>query len=218
MATRITFNAFRVGPGASQDTSRQTGSTAGNVRNSPEDPQTNCGSRHSKTGGAMKLILLVALAAGISAQSNQKPESQTECPMHAAHTQMNERGEKGMGFSQTATTHHFLLKPNGGVIQVEANDSANATNRNEVRMHLGHIAKAFQNGDFDIPMFVHDTVPPGVPDMKRLRKDIQYSFEETPNGGRVVISSASKEAVEAIHRFLRFQIEEHKTGDPVDVR
>jgi len=166
----------------------------------------------------MKLILLVALAAGISAQSNQKPESQTECPMHAAHTQMNERGEKGMGFSQTATTHHFLLKPNGGVIQVEANDSANATNRNEVRMHLGHIAKAFQNGDFDIPMFVHDTVPPGVPDMKRLRKDIQYSFEETPNGGRVVISSASKEAVEAIHRFLRFQIEEHKTGDPVDVR
>jgi hypothetical protein len=54
--------------------------------------------------------------------------------------------------------------------------------------------------------------------MKRLRKDIQYSFAETPNGGRVVISSANKEALEAIHRFLRFQIEEHKTGDPMDVR
>jgi len=164
----------------------------------------------------MKLILLIALAVGFSAQSSQKPESQTECPMHAAHTQMNERGEKGMGFSQTATTHHFLLNSNGGVIQVEANDSADATNRNEIRAHLGHIAKAFQSGDFDIPMFVHDTVPPGVPEMKRLRKNIQYSFEETPNGGRVVISSANKEAREAIHRFLRFQIEEHKTGDPTD--
>jgi hypothetical protein len=54
--------------------------------------------------------------------------------------------------------------------------------------------------------------------MKRLRKNIQYAFEETPDGGRVVISSANKEAVEAIHRFLRFQIEEHKTGDPLDVR
>jgi len=54
--------------------------------------------------------------------------------------------------------------------------------------------------------------------MKRLRNDIEYSFEETPNGGRVVISSANKEAIEAIHRFLRFQIEEHKTGDPVDAR
>lgn len=163
----------------------------------------------------MKLILLIALATGISAQSNQKPKTQTECPMHAAHTQMNERSEKGMGFSQTATTHHFLLNANGGVIQVEAKDSADATNRNEIRMHLRHIAKAFQNGDFDIPMFVHDTVPPGVPEMKRLQKNIEYSFEETLNGGRVVISSANKEALEAIHRFLRFQIEEHKTGDPV---
>jgi hypothetical protein len=165
----------------------------------------------------MRLILLIALATGISAQSNQKPEKQTECPMHAAHTQMSERGEKGMGFSQTATTHHFLLNANGGVIQVEAKDSADATNRNEIRMHLRHVAKAFQNGDFDIPMFVHDTVPPGVPEMKRLQNNIQYSFEETPNGGRVVIFSANREALEAIHRFLRFQVEEHKTGDPMGV-
>ena len=166
----------------------------------------------------MKLILLIALTLGVFGQPNQKPESQKESPMHATHTQMNERGEKGMGFSQTATTHHFLLNSNGGVIQVEAKDSADSTNRNQISMHLGHIAKAFQSGDFDIPMFVHDTVPPGVPEMKRLRKDIQYSFAETPNGGRVVISSANKEALEAIHRFLRFQIEEHKTGDPMDVR
>jgi hypothetical protein len=166
----------------------------------------------------MKLILPIALTLGVFGQSSQKPESPTECPMKATHTQMNERGEKGMGFSQTATTHHFLLNSNGGVIQVEAKDSADSTNRNQIRMHLGHIAKAFQSGDFDIPMFVHDTVPPGVPEMKRLRKDIQYSFVETTNGGRVVISSTNKEALEAIHRFLRFQIEEHKTGDPMDVR
>jgi hypothetical protein len=166
----------------------------------------------------MKLILLIALTAGVCAQSNQKPEPQTACPMHAAHAQMNGRGEKGMGFSQIATTHHFFLNSDGGVIQVEASDSADAANRNEIRMHLGHIAKAFQSGDFDIPMFVHDTVPPGVREMKRLRKNIQYSFEETPNGGRVIIFSANKEALEAIHRFLRFQIEEHKTGDQMEVR
>jgi len=53
----------------------------------------------------MKLILLIALTLGVFGQPNQKPESQKECPMHATHTQMNERGEKGMGFSQTATTH-----------------------------------------------------------------------------------------------------------------
>lgn len=166
----------------------------------------------------MRLILLIALAAGISSPSSgQKPEPKTECPMHAAHTQMNERGEEGMGFSQTATTHHFFLSATGGSIQVEANNASDAANRDDIRMHLGHIAHAFQNGDFDIPMFVHDTVPPGVPEMKRLQKQIRYSFEETPTGGRVVITSTDKDALKAIHRFLRFQIEEHKTGDPAEV-
>jgi hypothetical protein len=162
----------------------------------------------------MKLILLLALSIAFQSTQNPKPE---ECPMHAAHTQMNERGEKGMGFSQTATTHHFYLNESGGIIQVEANDSTDVTNRDDIRMHLRHIADAFQIGDFDIPMFVHDTVPPGVPEMKRLQKHIRYVFGETPNGGRVVISSTDKPALNAIHRFLRFQIEEHKTGDPVEV-
>jgi hypothetical protein len=45
----------------------------------------------------------------------------------------------------------------------------------------------------------------------------RYVFEETPNGGRVVISSTDKHALNAIHCFLRFQIEEYKTGDPVEV-
>jgi hypothetical protein len=123
-----------------------------------------------------------------------------------------------MGFSQTATTHHFLLKDDGGVIQVEANRADDATNRDNIRMHLAHIAQLFTNGDFDIPMFVHDTVPPGVPEMKRLREKIRYSFDETPSGGRVVIATADQEALAAIHRFLRFQIEEHKTADPTAVR
>ena len=101
------------------------------------------------------------------------------------------------------------------VIQVQANDPADTTSRNNIRMHLAHITQAFQNGDFDIPMFVHDTVPPGVPEMKKLRTSIHYSYEETPNGGRVVISSPDKESVAAIHKFLRFQIQKHKTGDPL---
>jgi hypothetical protein len=161
----------------------------------------------------MKLILAMALSV-IASQSNQN----TPTHEHTAHSHRNDRGEQGMGFSQTATTHHFILKSDGGAIQVEANDPADTANRNHIRMHLGHITKAFQNGDFDIPMFVHDTIPPGVPEMKRLQKKIRYSYEETPSGGRVVISSTNKDAVEAIHQFLRFQIEEHKTGDPIDVR
>ena len=166
------------------------------------------------------LAISVALATAQQSSNEPKPkpqDSEAVCPMHDAHSRMNERGEKGMGFSQTATTHHFLLKADGGVIQVESNSGTDATNRDNIRMHLTHIAQAFASGDFDIPMFVHDTVPPGVPEMKRLREKIRYSFEETPTGGRVVIATADKESLIAIHKFLRFQIDEHKTGDPTVV-
>lgn len=140
------------------------------------------------------------------------------CPiMHQSDSDLNHRGEQGMGFSQTATTHHFLLKPDGGVIQVEVKESSGADQLAYVRMHLYHIAAAFQQGDFDIPMFVHDTIPPGEPEMKALRNQIRYTLEETKIGGRVVIASTNKNAVAAIHQFLIFQIQEHKTGDPLQV-
>ena len=130
---------------------------------------------------------------------------------------MNARGEQGMGFSQTTTTHHFLLKSDGGAIQVEANDPADAASRAQIQMHLAHIAKQFASGDFDIPMFVHDTIPPGVLDMKRLRDKITYKFEETPAGARVVITTAEPQALAAVQQFLRFQIAEHKTADSTAV-
>jgi hypothetical protein len=167
--------------------------------------------------------LLAVFARCAPAQQNssdskaEKKVPEAACPMHDAHSEMNKRGEKAMGFSQTATTHHFFLKPDGGLIQVEANDPADTAARDEIRLHLNHIAQSFQNGDFDIPMFVHDTVPPGVPEMKRRQKNICYSFQETPNGGRILITSSDKHAIEAIHQFLIFQIDEHKTGDPEDV-
>lgn len=154
-------------------------------------------------------------AAGQQSQQSQKPDSMSTCPMHDSHSEMNKRGEQAMGFSQTETIHHFFLTPSGGVIQVEANRADDTSNRDNIRMHLTHIAKAFAAGNFDIPMFVHDTVPPGVPEMKRLRDKIQYTFEPTPKGGRVLISSTDKNAVTAIQKFLRFQIGEHRTSDPM---
>ncbi|HET9400470.1 MAG TPA: hypothetical protein VFO34_05925 [Candidatus Acidoferrales bacterium] len=172
----------------------------------------------------LSIPLLAANAQQPSSPQSQQSGSMADCPMHAEHMKnaapsaaMQDRGDKGMGFSQTATTHHFLLKPDGGVIQVEFNDSKDGTNLANIRTHLAHIADAFAQGDFDIPMFVHDTVPPGVPEMKQLRASIKYLFEETPNGGRVVIRSENADALAAIHKFLRFQIEEHKTGDPLEM-
>lgn len=130
---------------------------------------------------------------------------------------VNERGEKAMGFSQTKTTHHFLLMRDGGAIQVEVNDPKDTASRDKIRQHLAYIAQAFPDGNFNTPMAVHDKVPPGVSVMQRSKVDIKYAYEETEKGGRVRISTNNTEALPAIHEFLRFQIKDHQTGDSLEV-
>ena len=61
-------------------------------------------------------------------------------------------------------------------------------------------------------MLIHDTTPTGTATMKGLREQIQYRYRDTESGGRVRIETANAKALDAVHRFLRFQIAEHKTG------
>jgi hypothetical protein len=143
-------------------------------------------------------------------------EKQEDNQNHSDHYKMvMENGEKEMGFSQTATTHHFLIMKDGGAIQVEANDSKNTNDRDKIRVHLAEIAKQFQNGIFTTPFAIHGQVPPGVPEMDNLKNEIRYGYEETEKGARVRISTDNPKALAAIHAFLKFQIEDHQTGDPV---
>ena len=132
-----------------------------------------------------------------------------------AHHAMEMRGDHVMGFPHDKTTHHFLIQPQGGVIQVTANDPKDAQDINMIHMHLGHIAKMFANGNFQAPMLVHDAIPPGTTTMKLLKDKIRYNFEQLETGGAVHIESDDPVALAAIHDFLRYQISEHKTGDPV---
>jgi hypothetical protein len=150
-------------------------------------------------------------------QDKKTPPAAPMSGMDMQNEKMNERGDHVMGFDHTKTTHHFRLLPDGGSIEVAANSPQDTESRDQIRMHLGHIAKMFAAGDFKAPMLIHDQTPPGVPAMQKLRSEIQYKFEETEQGARIRISTTSPEALRAIHDFLRFQIKEHKTGDSLDV-
>jgi hypothetical protein len=135
------------------------------------------------------------------------------------HTQMNHRGAHAMGFDQDKTTHHFYLYDDGGAIDISVKDTKDTTNRDAIRSHLPHIATMFGEGNFDIPMFVHDShAVPGTKALAEHKSHIQYSYVETPGGGLVNIVARDPEARAAIHEFLKFQITEHKTGDPTTVR
>lgn len=131
------------------------------------------------------------------------------------HAGVMKRGAEVMGFDQGTTTHHFRLLPSGGVIEVTANDLGDASTIAQIRAHLGHIATMFGQGNFSAPMLIHAQEPPGVADMKRAGSAIGYRYEAIESGGRVRLESV--EHAPAIHAFLRFQITDHRTGDPLDV-
>ena len=130
---------------------------------------------------------------------------------------VDRRGDHAMGFSHQKADHHFGLTPEGGFISAEAHDAGDADSAAAIRGHFQHIAGAFKQGHFDMPMFIHGKVPPGVPVLKRKRAQIDYRVEPTLRGARVVITTADPKAIAALHAFLRFQIVEHRTGDSSEV-
>ncbi|MEO8190717.1 MAG: hypothetical protein ABI682_10295 [Acidobacteriota bacterium] len=130
------------------------------------------------------------------------------------HAMVNSRGDHVMGFDHEKTTHHFRLYKNGGAIDVSANDAADTESRDAIRGHLTHIAKMFAKGDFQAPMLIHDQVPPGVEAMKKRPGAITWKFQETDRGAVIEARASDRDSLEALHRFLRFQIQDHKTGDP----
>lgn len=166
--------------------------------------------------------------------SKKSADGMKDCPLHEQHqkakkektesnhdhnkmAKLNERGESGMGFSQTATTHHFLMFSDGGTIQVEANDAKDKDNLEKIRTHLAKIAQSFTNGDFSTPFAIHAELPAGAKTMQLLKSKISYKYSETEKGGEVKINTQDEVALSAIYDFLRYQIVEHQTGDPLTI-
>ncbi len=151
----------------------------------------------------MLLLTAITLVATLAAPAQD----------HQGHAM--DRANKGMGFDQAKTTHHFRLTADGGAIEVVAKDRDDRATISQVRGHLKRVDQAFADGDFSLPFFVHDTEVPGTAVMKERRSSIAYSFEPLPTGARVVMRTNDPQARAALHDFLRFQIREHKTGDPL---
>jgi hypothetical protein len=165
----------------------------------------------------MKVLAILIVFCGLQLTA----QDMKSCPMHndmktEHQSEVEKHGDMVMGFPHDKTTHHFRLLSDGGAIEVTVNDAYDAENLGMIRMHLKHITAMFSNGDFSIPMFVHSEVPPGVAEMKDRRTEITYTFEELPTGGRVRITTANHDVLNAVHDFLTFQIQDHQTRDKAD--
>jgi len=130
---------------------------------------------------------------------------------------LKQRGALAMGFDQDNTAHHFFLRPNGGEIQVVATSPADAASIVQIRSHFQEIAVAFAEGLFTKPVATHGELPPGAATLAANKARISYRYQERTAGASVVIETTDAATLEALHDFLRYQIVEHKTGDPLTV-
>ena len=172
---------------------------------------------------AVMILSAVGVLAALAADAQEQTPS--ECPMHATHQGARDQHGRGVderhdavtGVSHELSTHHFLLYPDGGRIVLEAADESDTQARDLIRAHLQHVADEFANGRFDLPMLIHDRMPPGTDALQRFKGMVRYEYVPTARGGAVDITTTSAEALDAVHAFLGFQIRDHGTGDSGEV-
>ena len=165
----------------------------------------------------LRTLAAAVLASGIAIAVAARDHA--SCPMaasHAKHDQVDQRHDQATGVAHEKAMHHFRLAKDGGSIRLEAIDAGEVVTRDRIREHLQVVARTFAQGDFALPMSIHDQVPPGADVMKERRSAIRYSYEPTAKGGMVRISTRDARALAAVHEFLRFQIRDHGTNDPTE--
>jgi hypothetical protein len=165
-------------------------------------------------------LVIAASGVAITAQHPAMPPGMTH-EEHLAQMQkdaeLKTRGAEAMGFDQDKTAHHFRLSKTGGAIDVVVKDPADSVSRDQVRAHLKAIAEQFARGDFGKPLTTHGELPPGVRTMQERRSALTFTYQELAIGGRVLIAASDANVTDAVHEFLKYQIREHATGDPLTI-
>jgi len=131
---------------------------------------------------------------------------------------LQQRGMVAMGVDQEESRHVFESLPDGGRIDYRTAPSDSAGVRT-IRNHLYEIRDAFAAGNFDTPAFVHAGQVPGTGTMAARRSYIRYHVEEVDGGGVLHIRTRDEAALRAVHEFLAFQRQDHRTDShPHDAR
>jgi hypothetical protein len=163
--------------------------------------------------GAIAVVLLAGAATTAGGAEHEN------CPMAKASAHrmdVDHRHQDTTGVPTDGSEHHFVLAGRGGSIRLEARTGSPETTVVGIREHLQAITRAFAAGDFSMPRRIHDRVPPGVEVMIARKDAIDYAYSDTPAGGVVTLTTDDAQALAAIHEFLRFQIRDHGTSNPIE--
>ena len=132
-----------------------------------------------------------------------------------AENDLNARFSKALGTDASKIVQHYYLVQNGGVIELTAKDPADHACIVAIQKYLDLQKDLFERGKNDSDTEIHGKVPDGLAALKKLRGDITFFTVKDDNGAVLRMLTVSDQARQAIQDFMKFQINEHKTGDPL---
>jgi hypothetical protein len=159
---------------------------------------------------AVLLLLAVGACVDRPARNGSPALTLARDSADSAFALVQARGHAAMGVDQYTSSHRFESLPDGGRISLrrDPRDSAGVA---QIRSHMRGIAAAFARGDFALPGFVHDVDVPGTAVMAARRSRITYAADTLPGGGQLRLQTSDPSAIAAIHEFLAFQRQDHRS-------
>jgi len=118
------------------------------------------------------------------------------------------------GFDSARVNRHFYVLKNGGALEITVKDPKDEDTIKAIRSYLKKESELWTKGNFDTVATVYGRVPESTVQLKKLREDVTYAVVPEENGGVIRLLTVNPSAKAAIHDYLRFQIDQLKTGDP----
>lgn len=161
--------------------------------------------------GRPALLLLILVACVDRPERNSSMQRPAGDSGDSAFAQVQARGQVAMGVDQYTSFHHFESLPDGGRISLQR-DPGDSAGVAQIRSHMQRIAAAFGKGDFTLPGQVHAREVPGAGVMAARRSQIRYHADTLAGGGLVRLTTSDSAAIAAIHQFLAFQRQDHRSS------
>ena len=159
-----------------------------------------------------RVLLFVVVAACADRPPRNDPAVLTppRASADSAFALVQARGHAAMGVDQYTSFHQFESLPDGGRISLQR-DPRDTSGVAQIRSHMQRIETAFARGDFTLPGLVHDRDVPGTAVMGGQPSRISYVADTLPGGGELRLRTSDPSAIAAIHQFLAFQRQDHRS-------
>lgn len=124
------------------------------------------------------------------------------------------RVSKASGFDSERVNRHFYVLKNGGAVEITAKDSGDEATIKAIQTYLKKESDLWTKGNFETVTAVYGRPAEGTVQLKKLRDDVTFAVVPEENGAVIRMLTVNPTAKAAIHDYLRFQIDQLKTGDP----